>query len=100
MPLVRQKRTFMLGCEFLSKFGHNLTKAINVKIAESLALLADTEDFQTYREEYIDLNSTDPDILIDLSSLLDEFLSDFETKRRIRPLIDAINKTKRLTKRK
>jgi hypothetical protein len=98
MPLLREKNIFMLGIKVLNRCAYGLLKVHRLKAAESLALLAGTEDFLTYRSQYIN-NVQDVQALIHFKeTCLIDFLNDFETKKILRPLLDCIDRSKRLFK--
>jgi hypothetical protein len=85
----------MLGAEWLTLYAQSLLSMHNVKIIEALAYIADTEDFKTYRDEYIS-SVKDARLLQDVKlKVVDKMLSDFPQKRLIRPLQDAIDRSRR-----
>ena len=74
-----------------------------MKAAEALALLAETEYFTTYRADFIENSpSNGPVDLESLTLFKESFLVDlmgeFENRKAVRPLVDVIDKTKRLLK--
>ena len=103
MPIIRERGIFMLGARFLNRFHIDLQQPPLLKIVEALSLLADSEDFSTYRERHIPLEQENIEIL---SSLKEHCLSGLltsENRKIARPLADAIDKAKRsfsLTSRK
>ncbi len=90
----------MLAVRCLSMYGTGLLKVHKLKAAEALALLAETEYFTTYRGQFIDGEGSD-----DVAKLLEfkeifltDLMTDFENRKGVRPLVDAIDKAKRLQK--
>ncbi len=106
MPLVRERHIFMLAINALSHYGSitgekELQKIHKLKIAESLALLCQTEDFTTYRNLH---HNSGSDVEV-MSLLKDRVLTDLagtnmDHKKIIRPLVDAIDKAKRMARTK
>ena len=95
MPIVRARGIFILGARFLNRFHCDLQPPSLLKVVEALSLLADSEDFGTYRDRHIPLLQENIDIL---SSLKDNCLTNLltsENRKIARPLADAIDKAKR-----
>lgn len=105
MPLVRERRLFMLGVHVLThlcsiKGEKQLQKSHRLKAAEALALLCQTEDFGTYRAQHYS-NGVDVEKMSELKDLgLADLMTNFDDKKVIRPLVDAIEKAKRLARSK
>lgn len=105
MPLVRERRLFMLGVHVLThlcsiKGEKQLQKPHRLKAAEALALLCQTEDFGTYRAQHYS-NGVDVEKMSELKDLgLADLMTNFDDKKVIRPLVDAIEKAKRLARSK
>jgi hypothetical protein len=98
MPLIRERGIFMLSARVLNMCSAALLQSHRLKVAEALSLMADTEDFGTYRTIYIP-SKMDVEVLIQLKdNCLAELTKDFDHKRLLRPLIDCIERAKRLTK--
>jgi len=95
MPLIRERRVFILSCQLLSKFSKaNLLTAHKLKAAQALALLTETEDFSTHTGQYY--SADDTTVLIELrEGLLSELMRDFTNRKLIRPLVDSIDRAKR-----
>jgi hypothetical protein len=100
MPVIRERRVFMLGVEALCNYcedkgGEQLMQVHKIKAAQALSLLVETDDFCTYKDQHY--NSSDIDTLVRLKDdCLTSISKDYEVKRSIRPLIDCIDKAKRL----
>ena len=107
MSTIRERRVFMLGVHVLVQMASiregaapKMQKIHLVKIAEALALLTQTEDFGTYRSQYHN-SGTDLEKLIELKdTVLPELIAEPENKKLLRPLIDSIDKAKRLARAK
>ena len=100
LPILRTGNVLVLGIHVLDQCHTRLERPYLVECCEALALLADTEDYSTYRSQY--LGSPD-----DLSSMihfqeecLSELLEDMEVRRRVRALHTAIDAAKRLHSKK
>lgn len=100
MPMIRERRVFMLGVEALCNYCQDrglesLMQVHRVKAAQALSLLVDTDDFCTYKDQHY--QNTDVDTLIRLKEdCLITIAKDYELKKSIRPLMDCIDKAKRL----
>lgn len=76
-----------------------LLSAHLIKISEALAMICETEDFVTCKEDYY--THDDVDILLDLKlKCLSDIGKDYNVKKLIRPLMDSIDKANRLKSRK
>ena len=95
MPTLRARGVFMSAARTLRRISDALPQAFLLKCVRALSLLSDTEDFKTYRSQYIaaadleDLAAIRESILIPLQT---------ETSQRVlvRPLIDCIDRAKRM----
>lgn len=93
----------MLAVRCLMAYGTTgLLKVHRQKAAEALSLMVETEYFSTYRDQFIDTSggsTTDLDVLLQFKeSHLADLMSDFDSRKAIRPLVDVIDKTKRILK--
>eukprot|EP00981_Chlorochromonas_danica_P012114 scaffold4505_cov165-Ochromonas_danica.AAC.4 len=96
MPLVRSLDIFMLAIKVLDTYGSKMHVTHRLTAAKALALLTETEDFITHREAYYK-NPGDLERMIQLrDTFLVEFTSDFEKRKAIRPLLDCIDRAKRI----
>ena len=63
--------------------------------AQALSLMVDTEDFLTHKSEYY--ANEDVEALLQLKeNVLQDLMSDLDARKLVRPLVDAIDKAKRL----
>jgi hypothetical protein len=53
MPIIRQRKIFMLCVNMMELIYTKLLASHVLKMIESLSLLVETEDFITYRDQYI-----------------------------------------------
>lgn len=101
MPEFRAKGIFMLGVRVLCQYGPHLLPAHQLKACQALAAVAETEHFITYFDSYINLTGGSDDVAL-LGRLKDSVLAevnkDFGNRKLVRPLVDAIDKCKRLQK--
>ena len=97
MPVIRSRKVFMKAAKFLGLYFPSLPSSVFIKAVETLSLIADSEDFGTYRDRHVDLStsSEDLDVLLHLKENCLSTLPGLEYKRLLRPLIDAIEKAKR-----
>jgi hypothetical protein len=101
MPLFRKEGTFTYIVRILMRVKDVLPEADMLKACEALSIIVQTEDYNTYREEYI--SSADLENFLDFKK---EVLTPLQSKlaadqrRLVRPMGDAIDKSKRLLARK
>ena len=81
MPLIREKRVFILSCQLLLKLSKaNLLTAHKLKAAHALALLTETEDFSTHTAQYYSADDCSV-VLIELrDGLLNDLMKDFSNR--------------------
>ena len=95
MPLVRERKVFVQGLRVLAKVDGRVLPSHIFHAATAMALLCESEDFSTYPDQYV-TSAADLAFLSDFrAKTLAPFLTDFEQKKALRPLIDAIDKAKR-----
>lgn len=95
MPIARTRGLFMLAARWLEAYHRSLMGDDVIKAAEAMALFVETEDFTTYRDKYITSISDSACLQNIKNDCLSAFSSDFDVKRKIRPLLDAIDQAKR-----
>ena len=104
MPLVREHRLFLLTAKLVVAIHEQDRVGLShlFKCCEAMALVADTEDYNTYTTEYFDIkDSDDVGPLMKLHALCTkEFQSDSAHRSALRPLMDALGKVKRQASRK
>jgi hypothetical protein len=95
VPLLRDRNIFMQTVQFLETHHDSLSSAVALTIIEALVLMADSEDFSTYKSEYV-TGEEDAQLLNRLNeSCLKKHQKDFATKRMMRPLTDCISQFRR-----
>lgn len=95
MPIIRDRRVFMNAVKVLCYSHNGLSSSDTLKAIDVLAMIVGTDDFHTYADEYI-RGERDLNYLMDLKmSCLDNFTSDFSSRRLVRPLVDRILLTAR-----
>ena len=98
MPLVRERRVFIQGLRVLAKVDGMVLPSHIFKAVTAMAFLCESEDFITYPEQYVS-SAADVAFLSDFrAKTMAPFLADFDRKKALRPLIDAIDKAKRQNK--
>jgi hypothetical protein len=81
MPLIREKKVFILSCQLLLKLSKtNLLTAHKLKAAHALAMLTETEDFSTHTAQYYSADDCSV-VLIELrDGLLNDLMKDFSNR--------------------
>lgn len=95
MPLVRERVLFMKLSRFLARFHSQLIPRQRFLCAETLSYFVDTEDFVTNRDQYIVDRSEVEELSALKENVLSALMTELETKKVIRPLLDSIEKAKR-----
>lgn len=96
MPYIREYKLFMKVVHVLNLYHKEIISTHVLKGAEALALIADTDDFKTKRYEDIILDIKDAEALVNLKvNCLSAFQGNFEQRKMIRPLVEAIDQAKR-----
>jgi hypothetical protein len=101
MPQLKSRGLFMLAVRVLCAYADKLLLAHRLKAVEALSTLVQTEHFVTYFDSYVDLTNDngDVDALLRLKdSVLAELMKDVSQRKLVRPLQDAVDKSKRLCK--
>ena len=99
MPVVRARGVFLLAVSTLESTHKLLPQEPLLRYVEALSLIAETEDFKTYRDSYV--QPADLELLLNLKSscllpLQTSAGGGSSTQRQIvRPLIDSIDRLKR-----
>jgi hypothetical protein len=97
MLLIRERNIFTLASKFLCAYFADLPKPVVLKATEALSLLVETESFVTDRDAFI----TDIESLIVLrTECLPALMTEFENRKYVRPLVDCIDRAKRMRDRK
>ena len=95
MGVIRQRRVFLNIARFLLRYNTRLNINTKATIVNALSAIAETEDFATFRDDYV-ASGDEVDILLDLrSEVLQAFQHDTEKRRMMRPLNDAVDQLKR-----
>ena len=89
----------MLSVNLIQQVYNGVLGVHILKALSSLALMAGSEDFRTYTNQYI-LDENVATLTDFKASCLASFQSDFEERKVIRPLVDCIDKAKRQNRRK
>ena len=95
MPVVRSRGLFALGVKWLVRYHRCLLSTHVLKAAESLALIADSEDFSTYKDAYVPNREVSEDLQQLKLDCLSAFQTDMDVRRKLRPLLDATDQAKR-----
>lgn len=95
MPFIRESGIFMLAIRALSILHSHLTRTDTLKALGSLSLLVETEDFATYKDQYIKCTQDAQDLVLLNSSCIEVVNTDMENRKVVRPLQDCIDRAKR-----
>lgn len=99
MPIMRERGMFMLAVRAMCLFAGTLHQMHKLKAAEALSALIETEDFQTYKDQHFNADGFDVQTLVELKDIvLSDVTKEYSLRRLIRPLIDCIDKAKRLSR--
>lgn len=95
VPILRDRNIFMQSAQFLEIYHDSMSSAVALTVIQALVLMADSEDFATYKNEYV-REEADALLLNRLNdSCLKRFQKDFTNKRMMRPLTDCISQFRR-----
>ena len=127
MPIIREKKIFILSIKLLQKVYSHLDDIHILSCCHSISMLTDTDDFDTYRNQYVS-DVTDAELLCNfkdtcmmcilsnanttnsntttsgnsntnsMSSSSNSNVNSSINKKSVRPLIDCIDKAKRMFK--
>ena len=118
MPIIREKKIFILSIKLLQKVYSHLDDIQILLCCHSISMLTDTDDFDTYRNQYAS-DVTDAEVLCNfkdtcMSCILSNTTNNTSgssgsgntnsnvnssiNKKSVRPLIDCIDKAKRMFK--
>ena len=108
MPIIREKKIFILSIKLLQKVYSHLDDIHILSCCHSISMLTDTDDFDTYRNQYVS-DVTDAEILCNFKDTCMSCILSNTTnctsntnssinKKSVRPLIDCIDKAKRMFK--
>lgn len=95
LPILRDRNIFMHSVQFLETYHDSLSPSVALTVIEALVAIADSEDFATFKNEYV-TGEADAQVLNRLhESCLKKFQKDFSIKRMMRPLTDCISQFRR-----
>jgi hypothetical protein len=90
MPLIREQNILKNLALFLQKHHKKLNEKTLARTAETMNLICETEDFQTYEDAYIGCTE-DEGVFQSLSDLfLRTMEEDYEQRRKIRSLLELV----------
>jgi hypothetical protein len=95
MPTVRARGVFMRAVRTLRRIHDAVPQTWLLRFVQALALLADTEDFKTYRSQHVEVADLD-DLLAIREAVLVPLQTDTSQRVMVRPLIDCIDRCKRI----
>lgn len=95
MPIMRSRGVFMRAMNCLKRIHKSLPEPFLLRCIESLSLFVETEDFKTYRLQHMQASDLD-DLLSFKSACLIPLQTETANRLILRPLIDCIDKSKRL----
>jgi hypothetical protein len=99
MPVVRARGVFLLAASILERTHKVLPQEPLIRYVEALSLIAETEDFKTYRDSYVQPVNLELFLNLKSSCLLPLQTSggggSSAQRQIVRPLIDSIDRLKR-----
>jgi len=101
MPTLRAQNILMLGVKVLCHFGNRLTPAQQLLACQALSGIVETEHYITFPDTYLSFSadSVDVDLLCQLKdTVLGNVTKEISNRKLVRPLVDAIDKIKRMRK--
>ncbi|ETV71902.1 hypothetical protein H257_13032 [Aphanomyces astaci] len=91
MPLVLEKQLFALLASHIQRHWKSFSDTDVIVACEVLALLCDTEDFQTHGPSYVSSAQTCRDLRAIQEDILDGLMEDLDMRKKLRPLLDVVN---------
>mmetsp|Transcript_2818 Transcript_2818/g.2810 ORF Transcript_2818/g.2810 Transcript_2818/m.2810 type:complete len:308 (-) Transcript_2818:59-982(-) len=95
MPILRDRHIFMQGVKFLNKYHEYILTTPTLKMIEALSLITASEDYSTYKEQYVTSSSDASELLSLQENILNNYRNDTAIRSIMRPLVDSINQMKR-----
>jgi len=95
MPMVRSRGVFMLAARTIRRIYTSVPQSSLLGYVQGLSLLVDTEDFKTYRSQYINAADLD-DLLVLREEVVVPLQTDTTQRVMVRPLVDCIATAKRM----
>lgn len=95
MPILRERSIFMQGVRFLNSYRDYFLNTPTMKMIEALSLIAASEDFSTYKDQYIATSADARDLLTLQENILHGYRNDSTMRTMMRPLTDSISQMKR-----
>mmetsp|Transcript_31335 Transcript_31335/g.82953 ORF Transcript_31335/g.82953 Transcript_31335/m.82953 type:complete len:119 (+) Transcript_31335:100-456(+) len=92
MPIMQTNGTFGTLVAFLGLHWSKLQAADLQLAAEALAYICDSEDFQTYEEQYATASDMETLGLL-YASFLESMAADGDQRRKLRPLLDFVQRS-------
>lgn len=90
-PLIRTNEVFANSVKLLADYHEAIPKALLLRCLKGLSDLVETEDFMTYKKQYfIDADVFEYFLKLQ-SNCLENFMSDMECRKDVRPLYSAID---------
>eukprot|EP00640_Fibrocapsa_japonica_P003611 CAMPEP_0113935416 /NCGR_PEP_ID=MMETSP1339-20121228/2567_1 /TAXON_ID=94617 /ORGANISM="Fibrocapsa japonica" /LENGTH=304 /DNA_ID=CAMNT_0000937563 /DNA_START=183 /DNA_END=1097 /DNA_ORIENTATION=+ /assembly_acc=CAM_ASM_000762 len=99
MPLIKERRLFSLLVSVMHAHHAKLNEGDLLTALTALSLICDTEDFSTYKDtEYLE-ETEEKEMLSSLhTDVIEDLTEDWDTRRKIRPLLDYIREVQRCLK--
>lgn len=102
VPIIRERRIFLTAIQVITLFNTSILTIHRLKACEAISLIAQTEDFVTNPTKYYDTsNAKEINALLDFrEQVLPGLMTDFDSRKTLRPLADVIDRIKRQMSRK
>lgn len=95
MPILRERSIFMQGVRFMNAYRDYFLNTPTMKMIEALSLIAASEDFSTYKDQYVTSAADARELLTLQENILHGYRNDSTLRSIMRPLTDTISQMKR-----
>ncbi len=95
MPILRERNIFIQGIKFLNTYREYFLNTPTMKMIEALSLIAASEDFSTYKDQYVSSADDAREMMSLQENVLQSYRNDSTLRTIMRPLNDAISQMKR-----
>ena len=88
MPLLLEHRIFVKLVQHLRCLGKLFSEEDLLAAAEAMALMCDTEEFQTHSDDFVETTAEKEDIVTLRDEIYEKLIENQDKKRKYRPLLD------------
>lgn len=90
MPLIMEHRIFVKLVQHLRSLGNCFSEEDLLTAAEALALICETEEFQTHSDDFVRESSEKEDVVALGDEIFEGLIKRQDSKRKYRPLLDFL----------